>query len=142
MFEKIPLNKLYIADYVGETLEYVYGGIYNSTTVIHHFEIKKEKSIFVLVIDEKENFVGYMNLFDNKIYKPIVTSLNDYEVICDNLNIESDKTNDGYINFEPLSNYSSKFIKPFMSVRLAKKAINDINKQREKEKIKSLIFKN
>ena len=61
MFEKIPLNKLYVADYVDETLEYVYGGVYKSSYIIHHFNIKKEKSIFMIVTDFKNNIVGYMN---------------------------------------------------------------------------------
>ena len=136
MFEKIPLNKLYVADYVDETLEYVYGGIYKSTCVIHHFDVKKDKSIFMIATDQFDNVIGYMNLFDNKIYHPITSSLEDYQVITDNPIIDMN-TNDGYINFEPLSNYSSKFIKPFMSLRLAKKAISDINKK-EEEKVKLL----
>ena len=135
MFEKIPLNKLYVADYVDETLEYVYGGVYKSSYIIHHFNIKKEKSIFMIVTDFKNNIVGYMNLFDNKIYQPIKSSLNDFEELVDNPNIDK-ATNDGYINFEPLSNYSSKYIKSFMSLRLVKKAINDINK--EDVKVKTL----
>ena len=142
MFEKIPLNDIYVADFVNETLEFIYGGIYKSTTVIHHFEIKKEKSIFIWMADQNGKFAGYLNLFDNKIYKPITTDLNDYEEIYEQLSIDVENTNDGYINFEPLANYSSKYIKSFMSIRLAKKAISDINRQREKEKIKSLIFKN
>lgn len=135
MFEKIPLNKLYVADYVDETLEYVYGGVYKSSYIIHHFNIKKEKSIFMIVTDFKNNIAGYMNLFDNKIYQPIKSSLNDFEELVDNPNIDK-ATNDGYINFEPLSNYSSKYIKSFMSLRLVKKAINDINK--EDVKVKTL----
>ncbi len=142
MFEKIPLNDIYVADFVDETLEFVYGGIYKSTTIIHHFDIKKEKSIFIWMADQDGKFAGYLNLFDNKIYKPITTSLYDYEEVFDCPSIDVGNTNDGYINFEPLSNFNSKYIKPFMSIRLAKKAVNDINKQREKEKIKSLIFKN
>ncbi len=136
MFEKIPLNKLYVANYVDETLEYVYGGIYKSTCVIHHFDVKKDKSIFMIVTDQFNNVIGYMNLFDNKIYHPIKSSLEDYQVITDNPIIDM-TTNDGYINFEQLSNYSSKYIKPFMSLRLAKKAINDINRK-EDVKVKSL----
>ena len=137
MFEKIPLNKLYVADYVDEILEYVYGGVYKSSYIIHHFNIKKEKSIFMIVTDFKNNIVGYMNLFDNKIYQPIKSSLNDFEELVDNPNIDK-ATNDGYINFEPLSNYSSKYIKSFMSLRLVKKAINDINKEDVKVKILKL----
>ena len=136
MFKKIKLNKLYIADYVDETLEFVYGGIYRSSSIIHHFDIKKEKSIFMVVTDCENKIIGYMNLFDNKIYQPINSSLEDYEVSCENPNL-SMTTNDGYINFEPLANYSSKFIKPFMSLKLARKAINDINKK-EDEKVKVL----
>ena len=136
MFEKIELNKLYIADYVDETLEFVYGGIYRSSSIIHHFDIKKEKSIFMVVTDCENKIMGYMNLFDNKIYQPLNSSLEDYEVSCENPNLAM-TTNDGYINFEPLANYSSKFIKPFMSLKLARKAINDINKK-EDEKVKVL----
>ena len=138
MFEKIPLNKLYIADYVNETLEYVYGGIYNSTSIIHHFNYEKHKSIFVLITDKDNNFIGYMNLFDNKIYNPLKGSFTDYEEKREN--IDNVKDVDGFTNFEPLSNYNSKYIRPYMSIKLAKKAIYDINKQ--KEKIKSLVFKN
>ena len=136
MFEKIELNKLYIADYVDETLEFVYGGIYRSSSIIHHFDIKKEKSIFMVVTDCENKIIGYMNLFDNKIYQPINSSLEDYEVSCENPNLAM-ATNDGYINFEPLSNYSSRFIKPFMSLKLARKAINDINRK-EDVKVKTL----
>lgn len=138
MFEKIPLNKLYIDDYVNETLEYVYGGIYNSTSIIHHFNYEKYKSIFVLITDKDNNFIGYMNLFDNKIYNPLEGSFTDYEEKREN--IDNVKDVDGFTNFEPLSNYNSKYIRPYMSIKLAKKAIYDINKQ--KEKIKSLVFKN
>lgn len=136
MFEKIPLNKLYIASYVDETLEFVYGGIYKKVNVKHHFDVKKEKTIFMVVTDFENKIIGYMNLLDNKIYQPINSSLEDYEVICDDADITT-ITNDGYINFEPLSNYSSKYIKPFMSLRLARKAINDINRK-EDVKVKTL----
>ena len=142
MFEKIPLNDIYVADYVDETLEYVYGSIYKQTTIIHHFDVKKNKSIFIWMADQNGKFAGYLNLLDQKIYKPITTSLNDYEEVYDSFNLGVGNTNDGYINFEPLKNFSSRYIKPYMSIKLVKKALLDINRQREKEKVKSLIFKN
>lgn len=142
MFEKIPLSNFYVANYVDETLEYVYGGISKSTTVIHHFEVAKQKCIFILIKNQIDEIVGYMNLFDNKIYNPISLIMHDYEEVYDSTEDICDITNDGYANFEPLSNYNSKYIKPLMSIKLAKKAIYDINKQIEKEKIKSLIFRN
>ena len=76
-----------------------------------------------------------MSLLDYKIYYPITSTLKDYEVICDEE--ENVQANDGYINFEPLSNYNSKYIKPLMSLKMIKKAINDINK-REEVKVKTL----
>ena len=145
MFEKIPINKLYVANYVDETLEYIYGGIYKSTSIIHHFNLQEDKDIFMIVTDQEDKVVGYMNLFDKKIYRPMTASLEDYEVVFDGDISDMkqlERTTDGYINFEPLANYNSKFIKPLMTVRTAKKAINDINKQKEEIKIKSLVFKN
>lgn len=142
MFEKIPLNDIYVADFVDETLEYVYGSIYKQTTIIHHFDVKKNKSIFVWMADQNGNFAGYLNLLNQKIYKPLTTSLKDYEEVYDSFSLDVGNTNDGYINFEPLKNFSSRYIKPYMSIKQTKKALFDINRQREKEKVKSLIFKN
>ena len=135
MFRKIPLDKLYVANFVDETLEFIYIGLSRKVSVIHHFDVKPEKTIFVIVENQENKLVGYMNLFDHKIYYPITSSLTDYEVICDeDANIP---TTDGYINFEALSNYTSKYIKPFMSLKLIKKAIDDINRK-EDVKVKSL----
>ena len=133
MFEKIPLNQLYIANYVMESLEYVYSGVFKSVSIIHHFNIKKEKDIFVLVTDSKNNFIGYMSLTDGQIYQQINISLEDYEVTLEGNDLrnikQAEKVNSGYINFEPLKNYDSKYIKPYMSYKETKKAIKDINRQ-------------
>ena len=133
MFEKIPLNQLYIANYVMESLEYVYSGVFKSVSIIHHFNIKKEKDIFVLVTDSKNNFVGYMSLADGQIYQQINVALEDYEVTLDENDLDkikqAEKVNSGYINFEPLKNYDSKYIKPYMNYKETKKAIKDINRQ-------------
>lgn len=133
MFEKIPLNQLYIANYVMESLEYVYSGVFKSVSIIHHFNIKKEKDIFVLVTDSKNNFVGYISLNDGQIYQQINVALEDYEVTLDENDLDkikqAEKVNSGYINFEPLKNYDSKYIKPYMSYKETKKATKDINRQ-------------
>ena len=83
MFEKIPLNKLYVANFVDETLEFVYIGLSKKVSVIHHFDVIREKSIFVIVENQENESIGYMSLVDYKIYYPIKSSLKDYEVICD-----------------------------------------------------------
>ena len=91
VFEKIPLNQLYIANYVMESLEYVYSGVFKSVSIIHHFNIKKEKDIFVLVTDSKNNFVGYMSLTDGQIYQQINVALEDYEVTLDENDLDKIK---------------------------------------------------
>ncbi len=144
VFEKIPLEHLYIANHVMESLEYVYSGVFKSVSIIHHFKIKKEKDIFMLVTNSKHHFVGYMSLKDGKIYQQINITLQDYEVTLEEHNLEAikqaEKVNSGFINFEPLKNYSSKHIKPYMNYKDAKKTIKDINRQiiEQKEKDKTI----
>lgn len=145
VFEKIPLEHLYIANYVMESLEYVYSGLFKSISIIHHFNLKKEKDIFVLVTNSKNRFVGYMSLNDRQIYQQINIALQDYEVTLEDNDLEkikkAEKVNSGYVNFEPLKNYSSKYIKPYMSYKDAQRAIKDINRQisEQKEKVFKLI---
>ena len=62
MFEKIPLNKLYVADYVDETLEYVYGGVYKSSYIIHHFNIKFHILFYFTYLNFHINKVMYFHL--------------------------------------------------------------------------------
>ena len=133
MFEKISLEQLYLANYVMESLEYVYSGIFKSVSIIHHFNVKNEKDVFILVTDSKNNFIGYMSLTDGQIYQQINISLEDYEVTLEGNDLrnikQAEKVNSGYINFEPLKNYDSKYIKPYMSYKETKKAVKDINRQ-------------
>ena len=147
MFDKINLKKFYVANYVKETIEYIYGGINNSISIVHHFNKVKEKEIFIAITDSNEKFIGYMSLADGQLYNPLNNSVEDYEILFDNnaQNIEEyEKTYSGYINFEPLGNYNSRFIKNHMTLKLASKAINDINKQilEQKECDKMLVLKN
>lgn len=139
MFEKIPLNRFFVANFVDEKIEYVYGGLNRSIKVIHHFDVIKEKSLFMIVIDSSNQIIGYMNLADNIIYQPINYIKEDYEESFDTLPNIDPKQNDGFIGFEPLSNYNSKFIKPVMSLKEAKKTLIDINKQIKTDKQKILI---
>lgn len=145
VFEKIPLEHLYIANYVMESLEYVYSGVFKSVSVIHHFNVKKEKEIFILVTNSKNHFVGYMSLTDGQIYQQINITLQDYEVTLDSNDLEgikkAEKVNSGFTNFEPLKNYSSKNIKPYMNYKDAKKAIRDINRQGVEHESKTKIIK-
>lgn len=133
VFEKFPLKQLYMANYVNESLEYVYSGLFKSVSIIHHFNINYEKDVFILVNDDKNNFVGYMNLNDSQIYQQINIALDDYEVTLDEKDEDkikqAKKVNNGYVNFEPLKNYTSKYIKPYMSYKDIKKAVKDINRQ-------------
>ena len=93
----------------------------------------------MIVIDSSNQIIGYMNLADNIIYQPINYIKEDYEESFDTLPNIDPKQNDGFIGFEPLSNYNSKFIKPFMSLKEAKKTLIDINKQIKTDKQKMLI---
>ena len=146
MFGKIPLEQLYIANYVMESLEYVYSGLFKSVSIIHHFKTKKEKDVFVLVTNSKNQFVGYMSLTDGQIYQQINIALQDYEVTLEDNDLEgikkAEKVNSGYINFEPLKNYSSKYIKPYMSYKDVQKTIKDVNRQimENNEKEKTIKF--
>ena len=146
MFGKIPLEQLYIANYVMESLEYVYSGLFKSVSIIHHFKTKKEKDVFVLVTNSKNQFVGYMSLTDGQIYQQINIALQDYEVTLEDNDLEgikkAEKVNSGYINFEPLKNYSSKYIKPYMSYKDVQKTIKDVNRQiiENDEKEKTIKF--
>ena len=79
MFEKIPLNRFFVANFVDEKIEYVYGGLNRSIKVIHHFDVIKEKSLFMIVIDSSNQIIGYMNLAYNIIYQPIYYITEDYE---------------------------------------------------------------
>ena len=98
----------------------------------------------MLVTNSKHHFVGYMSLKDGKIYQQINITLQDYEVTLEEHNLEAikqaEKVNSGFINFEPLKNYSSKHIKPYMNYKDAKKTIKDINRQiiEQKEKDKTI----
>ena len=146
MFGKIPLEQLYIANYVMESLEYVYSGLFKSVSIIHHFKTKKEKDVFVLVTNSKNQFVGYMSLTDGQIYQQINIALQDYEVTLEDNDLEgikkAEKVNSGYINFEPLKNYSSKYIKPYMNYKDVQKTIKDVNRQimENDEKEKTIKF--
>ena len=144
MFKKISLEQLYVANYVMESLEYVYSGLFKPVSIIHHFNIKKEKDIFILVTNAKNNFVGYMSLTDGQIYQQLNMNLQDYEVTVDIENKEAlkqaEKVNSGFINFEPLKNYDSKFIKSYMSIRETKKAIKEVNSRIQDEQPKTKHF--
>ena len=147
MFVKITLDYLYVANYVSETLEYIYTGIYNPVTITHHFKKKSKKQVFIALMDNKQKFVGYMNLFDGQVYSEKFNSTDDYDLIVDqndqNGIASACKTNSGYYDFEPLSNYNSKYIKPYMTLSETKKALKDINRQiskiNEKGKTKQFL---